>query len=1130
MKSKALKTAVLAIEVVALTIAIAAAALVFLYWRMGQGPVSLGLFRSSAETAIERRLPAGYDARITSIHLQRASGGGDLRLDLAGLKILDTDETAAAEAPDVTAVFSLRDLIHGEVGPKTLFAGHARFRIVRGENLNVEIPIAKEGQKKQSLPIVSSFIDGNLIKSAFESAQINSAEITFFDAASGRSWSAPDTQIYLRRQETGLVARIRGGIDMNGVKAGLDANAAYREEDGVIDVVLEGENFPVGDLLSTFYGDRAAIIDAPVSGEAAISFTAEGDVKASKFDAMLGPGALTLGGVRREVASIAWVTAFDPEENRFSIDRLAFDMDGARGEVAGEVSISFGDDIRKPERIRFDLNSDEVVIAAPGRFERPLAFADNRLEGRYIVSDRRFEATTLETSVEGLVASGSLSFEMPRAERGQPAPSPGVKADLSFEGALDPEKLLNLWPKDSIGDGARDWVEERLASAHIDNLKFMMNLAPGAIGEDGGLPDDAMELTFDARDVVAYYVKEMTPLRNGAGSGVVRGNSFTLNVSRAQVGDVAITKGEVSFPEFMPKWRPTYYRFTADGDARAMLSILDQKPLALLSKVNLSPTQFSGKANAVVEIMRPNKRDVASEDYGYSGVASFENMSISDLIGDVNFVNARGKVDLKTRSMTVTADAQLADDAPIELTWTQRFYREDGPSEIEIAGVFDSTTGDWFGISPRQFVLGPVNFEARALGELGDFKTLDVNADFTSSVMKIDALGWRKPDDVPASGVLNMRFADDGVHVDALKIDAGEYANIGGALVFNGAGALQSASIAEFSLADAAELNIRAERDPAGVLVFTAVGPFLNAGAMIGQMLNGSDAQKDEPFPWGAGMALNARVDEIAMREGVTYRDGALDLRRDAERLQALNFTAFDENGTPLRAAMSLTGAEEGPQRSINAETRELGALMSGVFGLKSIVGGEGVLRLMLNSGEAAGFSGELEARRLQVVNAPLLARILSAGSLDGLANLVSGEGIEFEYAAGEFEYAQGVLTIDDLQATGSSVGITADGSVSFGSSGEASLNGAVAPLYMLNSVLGNTPIIGDILVGKKGEGIVAFTYSVGGSTSNPQVTVNPLSALTPGIFRRLMQPQQQAPSPPAQSQPDAAVPLEGQP
>jgi len=141
------------------------------------------------------------------------------------------------------------------------------------------------------------------------------------------------------------------------------------------------------------------------------------------------------------------------------------------------------------------------------------------------------------------------------------------------------------------------------------------------------------------------------------------------------------------------------------------------------------------------------------------------------------------------------------------------------------------------------------------------------------------------------------------------------------------------------------------------------------------------------------------------------------------------------------------------------------------------------------------------------VVNAPLLARIFSAGSLDGLANLMSGEGIEFNYAYGQFDYADGVVSVKDMRATGSSVGITADGYVDIGADGASDLTGAVAPIYALNSVLGNAPIIGDILIGKKGEGILAFTYRVSGQTGDPSVFVNPLSALTPGIFRQLMQP-----------------------
>jgi hypothetical protein len=189
--------------------------------------------------------------------------------------------------------------------------------------------------------------------------------------------------------------------------------------------------------------------------------------------------------------------------------------------------------------------------------------------------------------------------------------------------------------------------------------------------------------------------------------------------------------------------------------------------------------------------------------------------------------------------------------------------------------------------------------------------------------------------------------------------------------------------------------------------------------------------------------------------------------------------------------------------------------LLRGVFGVNSIEGGEGSMMIALHQPGVPGFAGELEARNLQIVNAPLLARIFSAGSLDGLANLMNGQGIQFDYAYGRFDYEDGIVAVDDMRATGSSVGITADGHVGVGPAGVTQLNGAVAPVYALNSFLGNAPIIGDILVGKEGEGIVAFTYSVSGETGDPKVFVNPLAALTPGIFRQLFQPSRNAPPEP---------------
>ncbi len=65
-------------------------------------------------------------------------------------------------------------------------------------------------------------------------------------------------------------------------------------------------------------------------------------------------------------------------------------------------------------------------------------------------------------------------------------------------------------------------------------------------------------------------------------------------------------------------------------------------------------------------------------------------------------------------------------------------------------------------------------------------------------------------------------------------------------------------------------------------------------------------------------------------------------------------------------------------------------------------------------------------------------------------------------------------------------------------------IQGAIAPAYSVNAALGNVPGLGQLFVSREGEGIVAFAYTIQGSLDEPVITVNTLSALTPGILRRI--------------------------
>ena len=63
-----------------------------------------------------------------------------------------------------------------------------------------------------------------------------------------------------------------------------------------------------------------------------------------------------------------------------------------------------------------------------------------------------------------------------------------------------------------------------------------------------------------------------------------------------------------------------------------------------------------------------------------------------------------------------------------------------------------------------------------------------------------------------------------------------------------------------------------------------------------------------------------------------------------------------------------------------------------------------------------------------------------------------------------------------------------------------------------LNAAVGGIPLFGQLLAGPKGEGVLGITFRIVGPMAQPQVIVNPLSMIAPGIFREMFQMTTQNP------------------
>jgi hypothetical protein len=126
--------------------------------------------------------------------------------------------------------------------------------------------------------------------------------------------------------------------------------------------------------------------------------------------------------------------------------------------------------------------------------------------------------------------------------------------------------------------------------------------------------------------------------------------------------------------------------------------------------------------------------------------------------------------------------------------------------------------------------------------------------------------------------------------------------------------------------------------------------------------------------------------------------------------------------------------------------------------------------------------------------------------SLDGVYALMSGSGIPFTNLRGDLTFSKGRITLDPMIGFGGALGVTAKGWLEPGND-QIDVDGTLAPAYVLNSIIGNLPVIGSILTGGEGQGLFAAAFRLTGSNDNPTVTVNPLSALTPGLLRHLFDP-----------------------
>ena len=370
---------------------------------------------------------------------------------------------------------------------------------------------------------------------------------------------------------------------------------------------------------------------------------------------------------------------------------------------------------------------------------------------------------------------------------------------------------------------------------------------------------------------------------------------------------------------------------------------------------------------------------------------------------------------------------------------------------------------------------------------------MNVDADLTP--VKIDNLlpGWLKPAGKPARATYTLVKTGQTTRFDDLTI-AGSGATVKGSVELDDASEIVSANFPVFSVSDGDKVSLKADRGSDGVLRVAMRGDIFDGTNFVKSSLAGATAEKSKHKQ--TDLDLDIKIATVVGHNGETLRGLDLKLMRRGDRIRSFAMNAKIGRDTPLNGDLRLRASDN--HQVIFFETDDAGALFRFTDMYPRMFGGQMWVAMDPPTPDQAPQVGTLYIRNFVVRGEPGLDRVVAGAPGQGQG------GVQFSEMHCEFTRVPGRMAVRDGVVRGPVVGATIEGQIDYVKN-DVHLRGTFVPFYGLNNMFGQLPIVGLILGGGSNEGLLGITYEAVGPPSAPRITVNPVTAIAPGLLRKFI-------------------------
>tara|TARA_B100000131_G_scaffold310178_1_gene341573 strand:+ start:1949 stop:5584 length:3636 start_codon:yes stop_codon:yes gene_type:complete len=670
--------------------------------------------------------------------------------------------------------------------------------------------------------------------------------------------------------------------------------------------------------------------------------------------------------------------------------------------------------------------------------------------------------------------------------------------------------IYNVWPE-NFGNKTKSWLSDNFSGDFAEKINLKMNIKK--LASEFLISD--FEIDWIDYNSKALFYKNLPEAYLSKSKLNLNEKRLLINFENLSIDQFDVSSGKLKIePVFNPNAKATFELETIDF-VKDLLILLDNPYLNLLERNKLG-INSSGEISVKSKFDWLLKNKLSPNSLNWFISAKGENLDLYSLPYQSQMTEAKIELVSNNKTFNLKSIGKINNiSSEFKFNWVKN-----NKSSINIKlNESSELTKEISGFSKI-----PIIGKTSGIIEIEDFDFNNFEANtilnFEDTKLTFPIIGFEKKKGNKGLLISKIEFKDGKIRkISEIQSEIGSF-ELAGEVTFNSSGIIEGLNfnhivfpgnrlrkltlksvedgkyLAEIfgERVDITKLKFNSFPDQFGIApinfrsqseIFLLPGRLSLNGSILGELTENNN--------------LKAEVEgTIKIDNTITFDNSKLSLIFNNGDLNLFGTSSI--SGIPVKIKLQPINDK---LKKIVITGSDAGKILNGL-GITDLVYG-GKLKILVNiiNNNYKNYEALINISKFHVIDAPILAKLISTLSLTGILNLLEDEGIYFEESFAKINFNNGILNILKLEAVGEALAVSIEGWVDR-KNDILQVHGTMAPATLLTKIFEQVPILSELIIGKDKAGVVLTEFKLDGSISKPLISFRPLSS-APGLLRDIL-------------------------